>query len=288
MTSENVGGKVDVWSEEGVGTEIKVNFLAEAPETEQLARDMKPFRSNPLEPLPTVSLVGFTNPHKGTQLLRSVLESYLLSWWDFRIVDVDGDIVIINDDPDIIITATENRDTRKAFIILSASRGSPTIMSIAAEHERIGGFCRILYKPGGPSRLREILKLSIHALRIGKSGRASPAGPVASGDATDGPLDRERAGSSMHRRNSEEAGTKNQKYQRRPGMTPRSSTAHPALSAWHGSRIQETHIFDSSPSGQSISPVIAESASSSKPSSDSGTNLRVLVVEDNSVLRNLL
>jgi K+-sensing histidine kinase KdpD len=46
VTSENVGGKVDVWSGEGVGTEIKVTFPAEVPEDPVNATygEMQPFK----------------------------------------------------------------------------------------------------------------------------------------------------------------------------------------------------------------------------------------------------
>ncbi|KAF4614071.1 hypothetical protein D9613_007880 [Agrocybe pediades] len=298
VTSENVGGKVDVWSEEGVGTEIKVTFLADVPESGgKSAQLMQPFGSESADPLPKVSLLGFSNPHKGTQLLKTVLEKYLTTWWDFELVKEDGDIVIINDDPDPIIEATERRDIRKTYIILSAARGNPNIMSIVAEHERIGGFCRILYKPGGPSRLREILKLCVHALKIGKSRSASPVGPM-NGDAVNGTTmeDRERALSGIHRRNSEEASTRSHSYHRRPSMTPRSSTAHPTPSAWNAARaIDQATENEPDPDTpvQTISlgtggTLLKSSVGPPVESLEFGKKFRVLVVEDNSILRNLL
>ncbi len=53
-----------------------------------------------------------------------------------------GDILILNEEVDLVIHATEQHDTMRPFIVLSGSRGSPKVLSVASEHERIGGFCR--------------------------------------------------------------------------------------------------------------------------------------------------
>ena len=165
VTSEVIGGKVDVWSQEGVGTEIKVTFNAEVDDDEfGELNDMEPI---PREtgPLPVISLIGFDGSHQGTSRLKKIFCSYLEDWWQFDVVaDIQrSNIVILNEEVGPVIMATENQDTSRPFIILSAGRGSPSIMHVATEHERIGGFCRILYKPGGPSRLRSILELAIRA-----------------------------------------------------------------------------------------------------------------------------
>jgi hypothetical protein len=290
-----VGGKVDVWSEEGVGTEIKVIFPAEIPEVDHNlhAPEMESFRTDESNPLPTVSLHGFSTTHKGVQLLNETLQTYLTTWWGFEVVN-EGDIVITNDDPTPIIAATKRRDTSRSFIMLSAARGSPLIMSIASEHERIGGFCRILYKPGGPSRLRVILKLSVHALKIGKSRGVSPIGFAnGDGDSTHGSVDgRERSvsGSSIPRRNSEEAHIRSRAGFKRPVM-PRSSTAHP-VSSWKPflPASKSTEV----PDQEIPMPTISFGSGGTLLKSSLGTlhpearRFRVLVVEDNSILRNLL
>ena len=165
VTSEVVGGKVDVWSQEGVGTEIKVTFNAEVDDDEfGELNDMEPIPHG-TGPLPVVSLIGFDGSHQGTSRLKKIFCSYLEDWWKFDVTpDIQkSNIVILNEEVGPVIVATENQDTSRPFIILSAGRGSPSIMHVATEHERIGGFCRILYKPGGPSRLRNILELAIRA-----------------------------------------------------------------------------------------------------------------------------
>lgn len=206
VTSENVGGNVDVWSEEGEGTEIKVTFPAELPEdsANHLSAEMQPFKVETSDTLPTIALVGFSERHQGTELLKNTFCTYLTTWWGFQIVD-GGDIVLLNEETRPVVSATEARDISRPFIVLSSARGNPEIMSIASDHERIGGFCRILYKPCGPSRLRGLLKLSIHDLAISKSRSRVPS--IASNAETSvlSAIDDWRASNSIFRRNSEEA-----------------------------------------------------------------------------------
>jgi hypothetical protein len=298
VTSESVGGKVEVWSEEGAGTEIKVTFSAEKLEDEENSPEMESFKMDDLVSLPTISLVGFDSGHGGVKLLNRVLRTYLTSWWGLEIASGHdyGDIIILNDDPTPISAATERRDTSRPFIILSAVRGNPTIMAIASDHERIGGFCRILYKPGGPSRLRSIIKLCLHALKIGSRSRgASPQGRHTVTEGTKYlPMSVEKdrsTGSSIPRRNSEESHTWSRKYPSRPPMSPRSSTASPATTSWHSlSSIAQGKTPDSDP----VVPTISIGSGGSLLKSSVGTidtrerRFRVLVVEDNSILRNLL
>ncbi|KAG5634331.1 hypothetical protein H0H81_002371, partial [Sphagnurus paluster] len=139
---ESVGGKVEVWSKEGQGTQIKVSFLAEPvlQEEETIAPEMPPFKTNDLQQPPSIFLVGFNKPHPGVRLLRCVLEQ-MLKWWGFQIHvrDGHGNIVIMNDNPTLVQEATERRDATWLFIILTAAHGSPVIMTIAGKHKRIGG-----------------------------------------------------------------------------------------------------------------------------------------------------
>ncbi|KAF8907335.1 hypothetical protein CPB84DRAFT_1844033 [Gymnopilus junonius] len=292
VTSEHVAGKVDVWSEEGVGTEIKVTFPAEVLDagSKSTSQHLEPFKLDETHSLPTVSLIGFSSSHKGVQLLRNTLNMYLTSWWGFEIADGDGDIVIVNEDLAPIIAATEGRDTSRAYIILSGARGNPTIMSIASEHERIGGFCRIIYKPGGPSRLRAVLKLCLHALKIGKSRTPSP-GPMKT--ANEDSMERSVSGGSIFRRNSEEASTRTRLGgpPRRPHMTPRSSTANPLPTRW--GLLPRSDESIETPDPDTAAPAISLGSGGSLLKSSLGSlapgrRFRVLVVEDNSILRNLL
>lgn len=240
--------------------------------------------------LPTISLVGFDNTHKGVKLLYDTTRNYLTTWWGFKILDSDdGEIVILNDDRSPVVAATERRDTNRPFIFLSAARGDPTIMSIASEYERIGGFCRILYKPGGPSRLRTILKLCVHALKISQSRCPSPSlmtspNEDSSYESTDA-KERSVSGSSLHRRNSNEAYIRS-----RPGVT-RSSTVHPLPVVRRTLTPASESVEKADP--DTPVPTITLSSGGTLLSTSVGTlsserRFRVLVVEDNGILRNLL
>ncbi|KAG7089839.1 hypothetical protein E1B28_011485 [Marasmius oreades] len=309
VTSESVGGKVDVWSEEGVGTEIKVTFHAEVPEdSEESTTSSESGRlkfDDPHHPH-TVSLVGFDSEHRGVQLLRSTLENFLVSWWGFELRAPEagyGEIIILNEEVGPVIAATESRDTSRPFVVLSASRGSPAIMSAVSEYESIGGFCRVVYKPGGPSRIRSVLKLCLHALKIssGQPSRGNTPGMTGSlldekdqvshkSFAAGGPLS-----SSFFippRRNSEQT-TKS--FSRRPTMSPRSLTIHPNSSpSWSKPSATVVATKEEKPDPDTVEPTISVGSGGTLLKSSVGTihakeqKVKILVVEDNSILRNLL
>jgi hypothetical protein len=305
VRSESVGGKVDVWSEEGVGTEIKVTFMAETLEDENTFVDSGPMKFDDCQRLPMVSLVGFDETHEGSRLLSEVLTAYLTSWWGFGIQPANGtygDIVLVNDDLTPVIYATENRDTSRPFIVFSASRGSPKIMTIASDHERIGGFCRIVYKPGGPSRFRSVLKLSLHALKISRSRQQSRCTSAAGNSSTDDDEMTSPFRDGAPRRNSEEINSWPRTAPHRPHMAPRSSTAHPLTPGWgvlpstpekDGDMDRESLTSSNSWHGSDAPTVSVGSGGTLLRSSVGRTDnvkhrFRVLVVEDNSILRNLL
>ncbi|KAJ6570210.1 hypothetical protein DFH09DRAFT_917594, partial [Mycena vulgaris] len=290
VKSESVNGKVDVWSEEGIGTEIKVTFTAQISGDEATAPEMEPFKfDDPMHPV-TVSLVGFGEEHKGVQLLHNVVQTYLVSWWGFDVRSLeqdDGEIVILNEDVEPVKKATAERNTSRPFIILSTLRGNPSVMAIASEHERIGGFCRLIYKPGGPSRLYALLKLALHTIKIGQPRSSSPDEE----SRRDEPVS---AMTHVARRNSEESSI-TRAAGARPMMSPRSSTAHPLASkSWQ--RLASTAEKEEPPTtpGEDDEEAINIGAGGTLLRSSMGTinsderRFRVLVVEDNSILRNLL
>ncbi|KAJ6486669.1 hypothetical protein C8R45DRAFT_1145040 [Mycena sanguinolenta] len=229
VKSEGIKGKVDVWSEENLGTELKIMFTVQiaAGDDEATAREMEPFKfDDPVHPV-SVLLVGFENEHKGVQLLHIVVQTYLVLWWGFQVrpsVQLYGEIVILNEDVEPVKKATAERSTSRPFIILSTLRGNPGAMAIASEHEHIGGFCRIIYKPGCPSRQHALLKLCLHAINIGCSGGSSPQQEL-----------EEPVMTMAHvpRRNSEDEEAKTALAPSWPKLSPRSSTVHPLMAlAW--------------------------------------------------------
>ncbi|KAJ3840744.1 atypical/HisK protein kinase [Lentinula raphanica] len=294
VTSDSVGGKVDVWSEENVGTEIKITFPAEVAEADEVV-EMGSLRLDDSDPPASVSLVGFENQHVGTQLLRSVLKTYITAWClEVRETDNNelGDIVILNEDVGPVLEATSRHDTSRPFIILSALRGSATIMSVASEHERIGGFCRIIHKPGGPSRIRAVLRLCLHALKIGSKGGRSPSiedliSPQSSADS----LVSLSVNSIVPRRNSEDP----HHLMPRPSMTPRSTTAHPdGPSSWKMDTSPVSEEKPETPESEISEPTITLDSGGTLLRSSIGsidrksTKLKVLIIEDNLILRGLL
>ncbi|KAG6850684.1 hypothetical protein H0H93_009842 [Arthromyces matolae] len=291
-TSENVGGKVDVWSEEGTGTEIKVTFFAERVEEPRTSPEMEPFKLEDRLTLPSISLVGFDSPHEGIQLLKRVLENVLKSWWGFKVHSgiEHGDIVIVNEDISPVVSATRNRDSSRPFIIVTSSRGSATIMGAAADHELIGGFCRTLFKPYGPRRLRTLVKLClhVHTMRLAKTidaqHAATPSPP---------PLENRSqnlSGSSLPRRKSEESHrTWPRKVYPRPSIGVRSSSSL-TISPTMQDHISTLEQDGTVASGTTISMGSGGSLlkSSLRLPGSLKHQFRVLVVEDNSILRNLL
>jgi signal transduction histidine kinase/ActR/RegA family two-component response regulator len=302
VTSDSVGGKVDVWSEENAGTEIKVTFSAEVAEADDAqdvehSADMVSLKLDDVDSSLTVSLVGFESEHRGIQLLRSVLKTYLTTWWGLKTRDPSdgelGNIVMINEDVSLVVEATNRRDTSRPFIILSASRGNPTIMSVASEHELIGGFCRIIYKPGGPSRLRSVLRLCLHALKM--SSQSRPSSFIEERQvshqsfATNGALS--AASFITPRRNSEETRI----HSSRPSMSPRSTTAHPnGPFSWKLASVTVAEEQPDTPDPDTNEPTITLDSGGTLLKSSIGSidtkaqKLRVLIIEDNVILRGLL
>ncbi|EFI27931.1 atypical/HisK protein kinase [Coprinopsis cinerea okayama7 len=311
VSSENVGGKVDVRSEEGQGTEIKVFFPAEIPEDDprlaDAAQDMEHFRADKNSPLPKISMLGFESQHKGIQLLYRVLRTYITEWWGLDIVDdsQDSDIVVLNEDLGPIRSAIERNDIRRPFVILWVTRGNPTVLAAATEYERIGGFCRILYKPTGPSKLRGVLKLCMHSIKINRYYRDSaPMTAVRKNTVSGFAEDKDVSHGGVLRRNSDENSTYASKSLSRPPMSPRSATIHPSVSSLRHQlllsalpekdRGQEGEVGSPVSDGTGLRPMVSIGPggsvlkSSVQPTDIRGRKLRVLVIEDNNILRNLL
>ncbi|TFY82873.1 hypothetical protein EWM64_g1139 [Hericium alpestre] len=315
VQSKGVDGKVDVWSAENVGTEIKVTFTADLLEDDGPQPSvMDPLLLNESR---TVSLVGFDSSHRGVLLLRKVIAHYLTAWWGFQIAPegTTGHVVIINEDLGSLQQAIDQRDSSRPYIVLTTARGSERLVTTVSDYERIGGFCRVLYKPGGASRLRVLLKLCLHALQIGRHSPAIGGAPSMAGSPSHQNVtfpqsvkylnSQAPAAPAVARRNSEESSGQGPPS-RRPLMGPRSITVHPVASWTTMTTTSEGDEEELTPSTASMlrtrslshtynmsSPTIAVGSGgtllkTSINSVESKDRIRVLVVEDNSVLRNLL
>ncbi|KAI0032527.1 hypothetical protein K488DRAFT_49715 [Vararia minispora EC-137] len=316
VQSKGVEGKVDVWSAESVGTEIKVTFNAEVVPKDEEASLLYVDEPLRLEEPCLVSLVGFDGKHRGVELLKRVLVHYVVDWWGCRLASdaESGHIVIVNEDTSPVTKALQCKDATRPFIILTTSRGDSHLMSTVNDYESIGGFCRVLYKPGGPSRLRAMLKLCLHALKIGKHSTPNISTLNGVGSPSSSPpiplevvSERVPTPGLVSRRYSEDKPAAGSLVPTRPPMGPRSITVHPAGS-WNNMPIESDDSLDghkrdgnglrkrahSNSNVQSpMSPTIAVGSGATLLKSSVGAlgtrkTIRVLVVEDNNILRNLL
>ncbi|KAL5486193.1 hypothetical protein ACEPAI_7238 [Sanghuangporus weigelae] len=295
IRSESVNGQVEVSSTESVGTDIRITFDADVPEDEQ------PFEIEKLElqgRQPTVSMIGFDDGSKGTALLREVLLKYLEHWWGFQIVPTAdgalGDILVLNEATKLISHATAARDTSRPFVLLTSSRADAETMATVYDFERLGGFVRLVSKPAGPSRLRQVLKACVHIIHFKESAQRS-ASPEPQRSSTLPPaglpseLVPDQTG--ILRNTSQQSGASTPL---RPRMTPRSNTFHPVLSkriSIQTPKVSPPQEYPSSPGDTTI--IIGAGGTLLKSSvgtwSRQGNNrTRVLVVEDNQILRDLL
>lgn len=292
-------------SEEGIGTEIKVTFEAEPVKSSTMSPVVTWESINTdigIGHMPTISLLGFDENHEGTQLLRSVVLSYLISSWGFTIHEGPdlGDIVIVNEDVNTVIHATESKNISRPYIVFTRSRGNPTFTSITNGFELIGGFCRFMHKPGGPARLQSIVKMCLSFLKLGKRSTdgAHPSEDPESIEnwaVTDG----QPTGSGFVQPT--RRGSENSHYPSRPVMNTRSSTAYPVVPTW-GSRMPEESDPPTSVQPEPQTQEFDPTADTTISVGNEGTLLRssvgalqmtpqrskVLVVEDNVLIRDLL
>ena len=301
VRSSSVEGKVDVWSSESVGTDIKISFMAETVEdTEGSPVLSELWRTEDFARPPSVSLIGFNIAHRGIELSRDVLVGYLQVWWNLVVLpdgsDELGDIVIVNEDPSYVAEAVASKDVSRPMILLSSVRGDPHLMSIVTDFENVGGFCRVLYKPGGPSRLHSGLKLCIRSLLIGQRSRV----PSMRGNLSRMQMERvvPLIANGPKRHNSD----MDTHSDSRPPLGPRSITIEPRLGTTSEDAPRTAARIPPPDSPRTPSPSSDGRSSPTVPVGTSGILLkssigtvdssklraRVLVVEDNPILRDLL
>jgi hypothetical protein len=146
---------VDVWSQEGVGTEIKISFDVEELPSSGADVSLVSGKFDHLD----VCMAGFS-PHRGEQQLRSTIATVLTDWWGVTLVDdaYRAEVLLVNEDVQILSNLVSQQEFSRPVILLTSARGDQRTMSIVRSFERSGGFCRLLFKPGGPSRLFNALQ----------------------------------------------------------------------------------------------------------------------------------
>ncbi|OCF38511.1 two-component system sensor protein [Kwoniella heveanensis CBS 569] len=323
VRSESVNGKVDVWSAEGMGTEIRVTFEVEVVDDEDDASSTSSVIFSTTSSFAfgtghTVSFVAFHPEHRGHQLSLEVLHMYTNAW-TFGISPEDsqtlGDIVVINEEEEVI-PELYNQD--RALILLVAVRGFDA-NHISHEINSNGGFCHLLFKPVGPTVYHNALQAAVdwlHAKNGSVDGHGSSSGSI---DNERPPISRGSSGASqesastiselshrrftplrdhrlpLQRRRSEE----NEQIATRPSMAPRGITYHAPRRVPSVTGGDETP--QSSPQQGSASPtstistisladggVMLKAATVPAETPRRGRMARVMVVEDNIINRRVL
>ncbi|KAK8864479.1 hypothetical protein IAR55_001729 [Kwoniella newhampshirensis] len=303
VRSDSVNGKVDVWSAEGMGTEIKVSFEVEVLEADEETSSNQSTGTHSAQNT-SVSFLGFNPEHQGHRLSREVLSRYA-SQMQF---DIKGqaDIVVINEDEQIF---NEYKRGKKPIIFIVAVR-SFDANHIAESVNRNGGFCQVLYKPVTPSGFSHALSAAVDWIEGADDDRSSPNRPAISRGSSGASQESASTISELssnrftpqqydqrlplQRRRSEE----NEQVATRPSMAPRGITYHAPR------RVPSTAsdgTAQSSPQQGSGSPtstistisladggVMLKAATVPVDTPRRGRVGRVMVVEDNMINRRVL
>ena len=256
------------------------------------------------EPL-SASLLGFTES-RGHRLLKQVITEYIEQSWKFVISPVDsqlGDILILNEDVELVRRLTQQRDCGHPVVVLSSTRGDPYVLNAVEDYQRAGGFARIVFKPVGPNSLRQVIGLCVRILvdQLTQQQSTPNRTSLSSIEESTAPSGERYSArdfvegvwpSPLNRRRSQGA-EGDLSSLRRPELPPRSRTYNLDLSS--GPRQPSTEGSRSEPpkSPNSPSTTIAIGTGglllkTSIGSLEPGRPVHVLVIEDNSILRELL
>jgi len=158
VRSDTVNGKVDVWSSEGMGTEIRVSFEAEVIDEEEDSSSASSSTSTTLSlgRGSSLSFLAFDTQHRGNMLGLEVLGAYAAAWL-FELKD-DGDIVVINEDETLL---SGNMNLNRPILLLLTQRTAGA-SAIKAHVNKAGGFCQLLFKPVGPQAFRTALQTAVN------------------------------------------------------------------------------------------------------------------------------
>lgn len=167
----SLGGKLDVYSAEGTGTEIRLTMQVDCIGKEEERTIASPAGSI------TVSMIGFNQDHNGVHLLKETMVSYLVDRWAFGVTENDditaGDVLFINEDFRIINDLTASSQFGRPIVLLTSKRGDPHVMGATTEFERLGGWCRLVFKPSGPVRLEDAFRAAVARMEV--FGRSPPS-----------------------------------------------------------------------------------------------------------------
>ena len=177
VQSPSMNGKIDVWSTEGEGTEIRVTCELELCDDDDVEGPTYKPAVN-VHQAYTVALLGFDDS-RGDQDLQHALEGYFLNWWEFKLSEqilIDehinkSDVLVINDDMALLEKVKNQRKGElPPVIFLTASRGESEIAMACEAYHAAGGVARILFKPAGPAKLEGVVDFCLQCLERRRSG----------------------------------------------------------------------------------------------------------------------
>jgi Histidine kinase-, DNA gyrase B-, and HSP90-like ATPase len=305
VRSESVSGKIDVWSSENIGTEIRIIFEAQVkPADPNESNELGDWRKDGFANPPSISLLGF-NESRGHKLLKQVLTGYLEEWWHFNITSANsplGDILVLNEEVGIIRELIGKEDCLRPLVVISSARGDPYLISTVDDYERAGGFARIIFKPVGPSAFQQVLRLCVRIVRVGlpEHHRATPSRSslFSIGESSTASGERHVArdlvfglgGSCALNRRRSDGNEPDVASPSRPTLPPRSRTYNLQVSTGTSTPPADEHDMDV-PNSPSATISVGSGGlllKTSVGSLESGKVIHVLVVEDNNILRELL
>jgi signal transduction histidine kinase len=167
VTSDALGGQVDVYSAEDVGTEIKVSF-----EVETVDADEHSDEDDQIGKGYAVALVNYCQEHRGLALQAEVIRSNTAAL-GFRFVDDarDADLLIANEVAEV---ESANKNQGNSNNPTTSSRSRPMILVVSAKiHDaasiaamgRTAAYTGVLYKPMGMNELRRELAGAVAWMR---------------------------------------------------------------------------------------------------------------------------
>lgn len=177
VQSPSLNGKIDVWSTEGEGTEIRVTCELELCEDEDMEGPTYKPAVN-VDQKYSVALLGF-DESRGDQDLRLALEGYFLNWWEFKLseqTNANGhvqhsDVLVVNDKMKLLEEIKRQRKGQlPPVIFLTASRGEADTAKACEDYHAAGGVARILFKPAGPAKLESVVDFCLQCLERQECG----------------------------------------------------------------------------------------------------------------------
>lgn len=298
-----MNGKIDVWSSENIGTEIRIIFEVQAKPADPVElNELGDWKRDGFANSPSISLLGFKES-RGHKLLKKVLTGYLEEWWHFNVTPDDhplGDILVLNEEVGIIRELIGKEDRLRPLVIISSARGDPYLISTVDDYERAGGFARIIFKPVGPTAFQQILRLCVRIVRVGlpEHHRATPSRSSLFSVGETSSSERHVAqdlvfvlgGHSALNRRRSGGNEPDVTLPSRPTLPPRSRTYNLQVSTSTSTPPTDEHDMDV-PNSPSTTISIGAGGlllKKSVGSLESGNLIHVLVVEDNNILRELL